>query len=340
MPSPLEILKRPEFSVLSMTDAINVRPNMYGLLKDQKLFTPKPLFVPRASVDIKNGVLSLVPSGERGGPRTPNLSAKRQLREYRIPHFPLTDRIIADDISGVRSFGTNDQLEAVQDVVLNKQEEMDLKLDITEEHLRMGAIKGDVLDADGSTLINWFSEFGVTEKVVTGFGTGDIKAKSNQVKRHTEDNLKGDVMTHVRAYCSGGFWDALMGNTSFSDAYQYFENTKDGNPLRADLRKGFIHQGIEWMEYRGRADFTQPDGSSVTLEFIPDGEARFVPVGTMQTFREYEAPADYFETVNTLAEPRYSKVWVDQSDTFATLEAQMNRLPICLRPAMLVKGVA
>ena len=338
MPSPLEILTRPEFSVRELSAAIDIRPNIYGLIGEQGLFTPKPLRVTSAPVDFKNGVISLVPSKNRGEARTPNVSGKRNLREYAIPHFPLTDFIKADDISGIRQFGTDNDLAAVQDVVFERQEEMDDKLNITEEHLRVGAIKGDVIDADGSTLVNWFTEFGVTEKVITGFGTGDIVAKSNAVKRHIEDNLLGDVMSHVRAYCSGTFWDALMGNTDFKAAYAFFQNAQGQNPLREDMRRGFFWQGIEWMEYRGRAPFTQSDGSQVIREFIPEGDARFVPVGTRSTFHSFYAPADYFETVNTRALTRYSKQWPDPSDTFATVEVQMNILAACLRPNVLVKG--
>jgi hypothetical protein len=43
--------------------------------------------------------------------------------------------------------------------------EMATKMDATLEHLRIGAIKGQILDADGSALIyDLFTEFGVTPR--------------------------------------------------------------------------------------------------------------------------------------------------------------------------------
>lgn len=334
----LAILNRPEFTVQELSAAINIRPNTYGLLGEQGLFTSKPLRVTTAPIDFKNGVMSLVPSSNRGSAGTPNISGKRTLREYAIPHFALTDPIYADDVTGIRAFGTDNQLQAVQDVVFEKQDEMGAKLDTTEEHLRIGAIKGDVIDADGSTLVNWFTEFDIPEKVVPNFGTANPTMLANTVKRHIEDNLLGDQMTHVRAYCSGSFWDALMENGDFKDAYKFFQNAQGSNPLRDDARMGFFYQGVEWMEYRGKAPFTQPDGSQVIREFIPEGDARFVPVGTRETFKSFYAPADYIETVSTLALDRYSKQWPDSSNKFVTLETQMNVLAACLRPGVLVRG--
>jgi ATP-dependent protease ClpP protease subunit len=71
--------------------------------------------------------------------------------------------ILADEVQNVRAFGSESMLEGVQAVVNQRMSEMASKMDATLEHLRIGAIKGQILDADGSAVIyDLFTEFGVT----------------------------------------------------------------------------------------------------------------------------------------------------------------------------------
>ncbi len=63
---------------------------------------------------------------------------------------------------------------------------------ITLEHLRMGALKGIILDADGSELLNLYNEFEITPKVVNfalGTATTDVKRKCLEVLRHIVVNI-------------------------------------------------------------------------------------------------------------------------------------------------------
>jgi hypothetical protein len=73
---------------------------------------------------------------------------------------------------------------------------------------------------------------------------------------------------------------------------------------------------------------------------IPDtNKAHFFPVGVPGLFRQYNAPADFVETVNTLGLPRYAKQAVDQEfGRWVKLHTQSNPLPICTRPKVLIKG--
>ena len=80
-----------------------------------------------------------------------------------MPHIALEDTILADEVQNVRAFGSESMLEGVQAVVNQRMSEMATKMDATLEHLRIGAIKGQILDADGTAVIyDLFTEFGVT----------------------------------------------------------------------------------------------------------------------------------------------------------------------------------
>ena len=145
-------------------------------------------------------------------------------------------------------------------------------------------------------------------------------------------------MSGVGALVTPTAWDKLMKNEEFKDAYKYFQNMP--NPLREDVRKGFKHQGIYWEEYLAQGDVPQEDGTTVTQNFIPEGDIRFYPMGTRTTFRQYNAPADYIETVNTPGTDFYSAVIMPDRRPVRSVgvEGQMNTMPIAARPAVLVRG--
>jgi hypothetical protein len=90
---------------------------------------------------------------------------------------------------------------------------------------------------------------------------------------------------------------------------------------------------ITFEEYRGQA--TDPEGN--TRRFIEAGEAHVFPLGTLDTFATYVAPADFNETVNTLGQPLYAKQEPRKFERGTDLHTQSNPLPICHRPAVLVK---
>ncbi len=71
--------------------------------------------------------------------------------------------------------------------------------------------------------------------------------------------------------------------------------------------------------------------------FIAEDEGHCFPMGTLNTFRTYFAPADFNETVNTLGREIYAKQESRKFERGTDLHTQSNPLPLCLRPAVLVK---
>ena len=73
--------------------------------------------------------------------------------------------------------------------------------------------------------------------------------------------------------------------------------------------------------------------------FVDASKAYFFPVGVPGLFRQYNAPADFVETANTIGLPRYAKQAADQQFArWVMLHVQSNPLPICTRPRVLIKG--
>jgi len=341
MEHALDIFNNDAFSVMSLTRSVNKVPNMYGLLKQLGIFIPNPIDTTIVGIEVQEGVLNLVPPTERGGPGTPNKRSTRDMRQVKVPHFALEDQVTADDVQGVRAFGSGNRLLGVAEKVTTLQEQMAKKLYLTQEFMRNGALNGQILDAYGNVLLDLWDLFGIEQKEVDfeldTAGT-EITEKCLEVKRHIEEKLQGEQMTKVMALCSPGFWTKFITHESVKEAYRYYVNQP--SPLRSDVRSGFDHQEILWREYAGKAVAYSEDGQTATTRvFIPADSAIFLPLGTFDTFEEVYSPADYIPTVNTMGLPLYSSI--DRNTKHqkgVDLEVQTNVLPIVKRPEVLVKG--
>lgn len=328
-----DFFKTDGFNAVSLTLGINKHPNMYGRLQELNLFPVDGVATRKIAVEERNGVLNLLPTRPVGSPGTLGNTAKRKVRDFSVPHIPHDDVILPEEVQGVRAFGSENMLEMQETLMAGKLMQMAMKHDITLEYLRMGALKGIILDADGSTLYNLYTEFSITQKVI-GFGlnsaTTDVRAKCLEVKRHIEDKLQGEVMTEVRVLCSPGFYDALTGHAKVEDAFKYYQSPQN---LSGDFRRGFRFGDITFEEYRGVAT----DAGGNIRKFIADDEAHAFPVGTISTFKTYFAPADFNEAANTLGLPRYAKQEPRKFGRGWDLHTQSNPLPMCHRPELLVK---
>jgi hypothetical protein len=325
------------FSLLEMTEAINRLPyNIYSLTGDLNIFGAEMSVRTRLiEIEERGGTLNLLPSVPPGAPPTLNHSAKRKVKAFSIPRIPLDDVVLPDDVAGLRGFDTVDQFESVAGKVTEKLVEMKAKMDITREWLRMGALKGILYDGDGSTVLyNFFTEFGISPYVVSftfSSTTFDVLGTITNVKRHMEDFLHGDFMTGVYCLASPGFYDALVSHPQVRDAYKFYQTNQ---ALSGDYRNGFKHGDVTFREYRGNAT----DLTGTTRKFIADGEAHFFPLGTRTTFRGYNAPANFNETVNTPGLPYYAKMEARKFNEGMDLRTESNPFYICIRPELLVRA--
>lgn len=323
----------PAFSMSSLTAAINIIPNRFGRIEALKIFPDKPVRTRQVMVEEQNGVLNLLPTMPVGAPGTVGTRGKRAVRSFVVPHIPHDDVVLPEEVQGIRAFGSETEMETIASVMARHLQTMRNKHAITLENLRMGALKGVILDADGSVIYNLFDEFGITPTVINfdlANAAANVKKKCTDVLRHFEDNLKGEFMTAVHCLCSPEFFDALTDHVKVKDAFLY---RQDRAVLIDDMRGGFTYGGVTFEEYRGQAT----DMNGVNRRFIAAGEAHAFPLGTVDTFSTYYAPADFNETANTLGQALYAKQEPRKFERGTDLHTQSNPLPMCHRPGVLVK---
>lgn len=332
----LDIFSNRAFSVISLTDAINKVPFVPGRIGQLGIFAESGVSTTSIMIEEREGSLNLIETTSRGAPAVQNQLNKRKARSFVVPHIALEDTILADEIQNVRAFGSESQLESLEQVIQFRLAEMARKHDATLEHLRVGAIKGQILDADGSTVLyDLFSEFGVTPYSEVDFdldnptpAEGAIKKKCHDIRRKIEDELGAQPYDHIHAFCGSAFFDDLVAHPEVKAAYERY---LDGLFLRQGQARGsFEYAGIVFEEYRGKVG---------TVDYTDSNKAHFFPVGVPGLFRQYNAPADFVETANTIGLPRYAKQAVDQEfGRWVKLHTQSNPLPICTRPRTLIKA--
>jgi hypothetical protein len=322
----LDIFRNDAFSATSLTAAILKLPYKPGRIGSLGLFREEGIRTTTAVVEEQSGVLTLIETTPRGGPGSNIGQEKRTARSFVVPHLERDSKVIADEVQNVRQFGSEDALQAVQTVIDQRQARLRQMHEVTLEYHRMGAIKGLILDADGtSTVYNLFTEFGVSQHEVDIDLGGDVRNQCVAIQRLSEDELGAEIVTGYRAFCGDNFFDNLIAADAVKETLKYQES----KTLREDLRKGFVFGGITWENYRGRVG---------GIDFIDTDEAYVIPEGT-SIFATYFAPADFLEAVNTIGLPIYSKIAEGEMNRWAKVHTQSNPLCLCLRPRAVIKVV-
>ncbi|PJC14279.1 MAG: major capsid protein E [Comamonadaceae bacterium CG_4_9_14_0_8_um_filter_57_21] len=325
----LDIFNGDAFSVQSLTKALNDVPHQPTRLGELGYFSVEGITTTMVSIEKQGTSLALVPAGERGGVVKPGLKDKRTMIPFKCVHLPQNGGVNADEVQNLRTFGSESELESVQNLVNKELRRIRRNLDATLEFQRMGAVKGQILDADGTTvLLDLYSTFGVsqqTHSLILGTAGTKVRIKVVEAKRKVEAALGGLAYSGLRVLCSPSFFDALVGHATVEAAFDRYQN---GEFLRADLRAGFYFAGVFWEEYRGNVN---------GIDFIEAGSAYMIPEGVPDLFVMNFAPADYMETVNTMGIPMYAKQEPRAMNKGVDIDAQSNPLTLCTRPAAIVK---
>jgi hypothetical protein len=181
-----------------------------------------------------------------------------------------------------------------------------------------------------------FDEFEITPKT--------FRVQHRRPQRHVKKacltcwlsrtTCRASSMTGVHVLCSRSSSTALTGH----EVKTAYENWQQGAGADQRHALGLHLRGITFEEYRGQATDVQADGTLCAASSPPARPHAF-PLGTVDTFATYFAPADFNETVNTVGQPLYAKQEPRKFDRGTDLHTQSNPLPMCHRPGVLVKLV-
>lgn len=329
----MEQFNDPQFSVIALTAALNDQPFVPGQIGEIGIFEEDGVNVTTIEVEEENGVLDLIEPTPRGAPGVTIGDSERNKVPFNMDHFEINDAVYADEVQGVRALGSDDALETIQSRIDSKQARHGRAMDNTLEHYRIGAIKGLIVSKSGRVLHNLYDRFdiAVPAAVNLGIGAGDVGNLGellDGVTHSVEDDLD-TAYDHLHVMTGRTFHTKMWAQKVVRET---FLNTDKAEVLRRGVPSVFEFGDMVFERYRTGRKAKAANGGAT---YIADDEARLFPVGVPEMFLTRFGPADYEETVNTIGLPRYARQYAMNNGKGRHLDAQMNVINICTRPAAL-----
>lgn len=312
-----------------LDDAIMNTPSVPSRLLSEGMWRRKNLLTTSVMVEFVHQSIHLIPARSRhDASNMKTFGQNSTVRSFTVPHLPLTTVIRAEQLQDVRKMGTLDALTSNTEVMADEIMAHRSHHDATLEHLMLGAIKGQILDADGKTeLFDLFREFNITkpsQALPFSTASSDLGQNIEQMVRQLKKALRGDVATGVNVLCSPEFFDALVSHKSTKEAWQRYQ---DNVLARENTGGKFAWKGANFEIY----DYSLGAGS-----MIEAGHAHAYLTGTRHTFALYYAPANLFSEVNKVAKPFYVDVAALEHQRGISIYSESNPLPLCLQPQTLM----
>ena len=335
----LDVFNQDAFSAISLSAAVdkidyvpNLLDSMLGLFESDSVRTEDIWIEERTTGAV---VLQTSP---RGTPPRSEGADRRLARSFKTVRIADSSRVWASELQNIRAFGTADQLQSLQIEIARRQQKIKRNLALTWENLKLGAVQGSALDADGSTIYNWATEFNQTIPTPINFdlensspASGAVRKLCTEVVRSIRRGLKGKPMFRIVGLCGDAFWDDF---TSCKEVRETYKNWAAAADLRNDVGaawSGFRYGEINFINYRGT-----DDNSTVA---VPTTKCKFFPVGS-GIFRWAMSPGESFEFVNTPGQLVYSRIVLDRDrNTYADVEEYSYPLPVCTMPQALASGI-
>lgn len=335
----LDIFNNDAFKVTNLVAALDRVPYKPDFLAGLGIFTPMPIRTLSAAIEKRETALSLVQTSQRGAPLKQRDTEKRDIRDVRTTRIALGDTLHAWELQGVRRFGDERDVQPVAEEVMRKMVNVRADVELTLERHRLGAIDGLVLDADGSTLIDWYAFWGITRRATLRWtfspttGDGSIRKTCQGVIRRMKRAARGswiEGQTRAVALCGDDFFDALIQSKEVRETYLNYQAAAD---LRGGVESQFQYGSITWINYRGTDDNLE------TSVAVGVKQARFFPINGRNLFGHFMSPGESLEFVNTLGRPFYPMLVPDRDrNTKVDIEIYTYPLFACMHPDMLERG--
>ena len=319
-----EIVERTEF-----------RPQLLGSLG---IFEPIYSRSRTIAIADRDRTLSLIPTSEMGAPPEELIPEGAKVRPFNTTRLAKGSTIYAAELAGVAALPFDVQTRDVSQELADRTAQIMNDLELTWEHMRFGAIQGKVLDSDGTTIIDWFAEWGITPPTEVNFAlttdTTDVRKKCRDIKRAMMKASKGlwTPATRVAALVGDTFYDALLNHPQVKET-RLVNGDRAATLENIEGYSSFEIEGITFINYRGT-----DDGSTIAID---TNKAKFFPIGARGAFKVGFSPANEFKPyLNQRAREYYGLMLADTSgrDAWDRVEIYSYPLFVCTRPEMILTG--
>jgi len=327
------------FRAIELTAAferIDYVPDLLGQFGEALFPTTRSRF--RAvAVFRRDNSRSLVPVSPIGAPPVELEKGGGEFRLFSTKRLAKGSTIYAEELQGVLQLP---RLQAVADLtaeVASRGVQIRQDLELTEEHMRFGALMGKVMDADGVTVLDdFYDHWDIAEPTAVNFAlnvaTTNVRDKCTQIIDAMQLAYKGgwvNGQTVVHALADPAFFALLISHPMVERAYLGWSGAMELNRRSPDE---FEFGGIIWHKFR-----PSDDGAIA----IPAGTARFFPVGARNVFGRALGPAEFEPFINRPGQDIYAMTIPDRDrGAWQRVEGYKYPLYFCLRPEVLQRATA
>lgn len=288
------------------SDAVFEIPNQFSLISDLGLFTSYNIGSTTVTFDKIESGRMLVPATSRG------THGVVKGQDDSVKPFQLSttfhkyvDGYGKDDILNYRKPNTAADMETRDAIRLEKFSKLRGDLALTHEFMRLSALTGVTVDGYGNTLVDMFSEFGVTREetnFLLGTATSKVSSSLRGATRSVASAAKmGMAIAKPYIICSDEFFDAYVDHADVAERYASYQNS-GVQRLRDGLLEIRDWGSISMFEDRDvtiiayNPEFTLIDGS--TVQVFTGKEGTMVVPNAQGLYREYFAPSDRGDDFN------------------------------------------
>ena len=207
----MDVFNQDAFSAVSLSAAIDKMdyvPNFLDSLPG--LFEPDPVRTEVVWIEDRDFSPVILPFSPRGAAPHQVSGDKRTARAFRTLRFGDASRVTASELLAIRAFGSEVDLKDVASEIARRQMKMKQNFALTREYHKFNAVTGAVVkDSDGSTLINWATEFGQSIPSEVDFdldnaspAEGAVRKKCTAARRSMQIGLKSVGWRAISSACA------------------------------------------------------------------------------------------------------------------------------------------
>lgn len=324
---------------------INLIPRNWGLIENLGLFTERFGTQKEFYVGRKEEIDSpLLEDRNWEGTRPSLTRGEFSGVTFKIPHFPVDDMILPNDIDGriqMTDIGAGSELETVARVRAEKMEKLRRAHARTHEYARAVALATGNVYAPTGTLrtsygqtVNVYNEWGITRQTSElrlGAGVNPQDSVAELFGEMEDASFQGDPIDGYAVLASPELFNALVSNDFVREIYSVALLTgreellvgRLGNELGLDARyRTFRYAGVLFIEYRGTIN---------GLRYIPANEGIAIPM-MRGLGRMHFAPANKFGDINGVAQASYVWEYMGLRNDKIEIETETNFATILDRP--------
>lgn len=328
------------FEVVDRTNEILVLPQNWTLMNDSGMWNEDFLTTRTVTFEERGGHLFIVKDQVPGAAPQTTGNDLRKLHSYPMSHHPFMDALLPSDVANVlRPGALTPELDSKDRALMVKMERVRKSYDRTLNFARFRTLAaGSIWAPNGTIAGNFYTDFNITRQSVNfdlTNASSDIIDKCNQVIANFQlQATEGQEIQRVVAYCSPGFFTALIGHVKVQSAYnlssavapQQISRDRAGG---MGLYRRFTFSNIEFIEVTQSIDGTALVDADTAVFVADDGDGAFMT---------YYGPPNRWGYVNTTAERTY--MWTQDAPdlTQTKITAEMNMINVMRRPGFVSGG--